>query len=55
MAPGPHTTYKKRQRELARLEKRREKAARRLQRRQEKRSPSPGNTSDQSPARSAPA
>ena len=37
MASGSHTTYKKRQKELARLEKRREKAARRLQRKLQKR------------------
>jgi hypothetical protein len=36
MASRPHTTYKKRQKELARMEKQREKAARRQQRKLEK-------------------
>jgi hypothetical protein len=37
MASRPHTTQKKRQRELARLEKQRDKAAKRLQRKLERR------------------
>jgi hypothetical protein len=36
MASRPHTTYKKRQKELARMEKQREKAARRQQRKLDK-------------------
>jgi len=36
MASRPQTTFKKRQRELARMEKRQEKAARRQQRKLEK-------------------
>ena len=51
MASGSHTTYKKRQKELARLEKRRDKAAKRLQRRLGKRPPSPGNSNDEGGAR----
>jgi soluble cytochrome b562 len=39
MASRPHTTYKKRQKELARMEKQRDKAAKRLQRKLEKNSP----------------
>ena len=38
MASRPHTTYKKRQKELARMEKQRDKAAKRLQRKLEKQS-----------------
>jgi len=37
MASRPHTTQKKRQRELARLEKQRDKVAKRLQRKLERR------------------
>ncbi len=37
MASRPHTTQKKRQRELARLEKQRDKTAKRLQRKLERR------------------
>ncbi len=55
MASGSHTTYKKRQKELARLEKRRDKAAKRLQRKLEKRPPSPGNTDDEGVAPPTPA
>ena len=39
MATRSHTTYKKRQKELARLEKQRDKAAKRMQRKLEKHSP----------------
>ena len=39
MASRPHTTYKKRQKELARMEKQRDKAAKRMQRKLEKKSP----------------
>ncbi len=46
MASRSHTAYKKRQKELARLEKQREKAAKRQQRRQEKRLAETGDASD---------
>lgn len=36
MASRPHTTYKKRQKELARMEKQRDKAAKRIARKLEK-------------------
>lgn len=39
MASRSHTTYKKRQKELARLEKQRDKIARRMQRKLEKNNP----------------
>ncbi|MGA1993753.1 MAG: hypothetical protein ABSH46_22140 [Bryobacteraceae bacterium] len=39
MASRPHTTYKKRQKELARMEKQRDKAAKRLQRKLDKNNP----------------
>ena len=39
----PHTTYKKRQKELARMEKQREKAARRMER---KTGPKPAESED---------
>jgi hypothetical protein len=55
MAPASHTTYKKRQKELARLEKRRDKAAKRLQRKQGKHPPSPENTTEEGSARPSPA
>ena len=42
MATRSHTTYKKRQKELARLEKQREKMARRMQRKLEKNHPADG-------------
>jgi len=42
MAMRSRTTFKKRQKELARQEKQRDKAARRLQRKLEKRSPEGG-------------
>jgi hypothetical protein len=55
MASGSHTTYKKRQKELARLEKRRDKAAKRLQRKLEKRPASSGATDNEGSLGSAPA
>lgn len=42
MASRSHTTFKKRQKELARLDKQREKAARRVQRKLEKGRPDEG-------------
>jgi hypothetical protein len=39
MASRPHTTYKKRQKELARMEKQRDKAAKRAQRKLDKNNP----------------
>ncbi|HTQ54528.1 MAG TPA: hypothetical protein VMI94_08725 [Bryobacteraceae bacterium] len=45
MAMRSRTTFKKRQKELARQEKQRDKAARRLQRKIEKRSPGEGDES----------
>jgi hypothetical protein len=41
MATRSHTTFKKRQKEMARAEKQREKAAKRLQRKEEDRPPEP--------------
>jgi len=41
MASRSHTTFKKRQKELARVEKQRDKAAKRLQRKDEERTPEP--------------
>ena len=41
MASRSHTTFKKRQKELARVEKQRDKAAKRLQRRETVRTPEP--------------
>lgn len=41
MASRSHTTFKKRQKELARVEKQREKAAKRTQRKDEERIPEP--------------
>lgn len=53
MATRSHTTYKKRQKELARLEKQRDKAAKRMQRKLEKQSSEtaddPGADIDQAP------
>lgn len=54
MALGSHTTYKKRQKELARLEKRREKAAKRLQRKPEKRPADSADTREAGVAVSVP-
>jgi len=45
MAMRSRTTFKKRQKELARQEKQRDKAARRLQRKQEKLNPETGEVS----------
>jgi len=45
MAMRSRTTFKKRQKELARQEKQRDKAARRLQRKMEKHSPEGGDES----------
>jgi len=45
MAMRSRTTFKKRQKELARQEKQRDKAARRVQRKLEKNSPGAGNDS----------
>ena len=53
MATRSHTTYKKRQKELARLEKQRDKAAKRMQRKLEKHSPENAEDSgfpDESPS-----
>lgn len=50
MASGSHTSYKKRQKELARLEKRRAKAAKRLQRKLEKRPAAPGGAGEEAVA-----
>jgi len=47
MAMRSRTTFKKRQKELARQEKQRDKAARRLQRRLEKQSPESGHVSQE--------
>lgn len=44
MATRSHTTYKKRQKELARLEKQRDKAAKRMQRKLEKGSSDTGES-----------
>jgi len=55
MAAGSRTTFKKRQKELARLEKRRDKAARRQQRKLEKRPPGPAGATEEGWAPSAPA
>ena len=41
MASRSHTTFKKRQKELARVEKQRDKAAKRLQRKEGERIPEP--------------
>jgi hypothetical protein len=41
MASRSHTTFKKRQKELARVEKQRDKVAKRLQRKDEERPPEP--------------
>ena len=41
MASRSHTTFKKRQKELARVEKQRDKAAKRLERKDEERAPEP--------------
>jgi len=54
MASGSRTTFKKRQKELARLEKRRDKAARRQQRKLEKPPAGPDGATEEGPARSAP-
>jgi len=55
MAAGSRTTFKKRQKELARLEKRRDKAAKRQQRKLEKTPPDPGGAAEEGSAPSAPA
>jgi len=44
MASRPHTTYKKRQKELARMEKQRDKAAKRAQRKLDKNNPQSPDT-----------
>jgi hypothetical protein len=44
MATRSHTTFKKRQKEMARAEKARDKAAKRVQRRDEDRPPEPEMT-----------
>jgi len=41
MATRSHTTFKKRQKEMARLEKQKDKAAKRVQRREGERTPEP--------------
>jgi hypothetical protein len=46
MATRSRTTFKKRQKELARMEKQRDKIAKRMQRRQEKHSPESGDMLD---------
>jgi len=46
MATRSRTTFKKRQKELARMEKQRDKAAKRVQRRLEKLMPKTGEPSD---------
>jgi hypothetical protein len=44
MASRSHTTFKKRQKELARVEKQRDKAAQRVQRKEGERTPEPEMT-----------
>jgi hypothetical protein len=44
MATQSHTTFKKRQKEMARVEKQRDKAAKRLQKREGTREPEPEMT-----------